>query len=671
LLYLAGKKYNLSGLKIERSNWKKVLEDAMSHEKREIFLNRKNAVDMYIDGADNAVIEQETHIHKSSISRLVAKCCEISPITNEPYGYTALLPYYHIEKYKRISECSSASSFVGAFESLLKRYPSLASFIADNYFGKREVTLEKNMLITTLHSKFLCECRNLGIQDYEYPFDTASKGLRSLNRYVNNLKLQDEGLAIKREGKDARQKYRSTGKGHKNSTIPLAPYSLVQLDGHQIDMLYTVPIINSDGSVTNLPATRLWLIAAIDAATRAILGYSLSSSENYSQTDVLAAIKDSIQPRARIEFTIPGFHYPDDGGFPCFAIEEASWALFDAIMLDNAKMHLAHDVVNKITEKLMCAISFGPVATPETRGIIERFFGTLEENGYHRVVSTTGGNARDARREDAEKDAANYGVTYNDLVELTEYLIASYNNSAHAGLSNRTPIQVMKDRIKNAGMSPCISDAKMKETVRGLTHLTVERTVRGSFSSGKRPYISYEGVEYRNEAVSISPHLVGMKLFLEVDTNDISSVLAFTEEGIELGYLRATGIWGRRSHSLKTRKEALKFANSNKTKNSPFFASLTGYEDELRNRAARSRGARTKIGRLNREQENSNNPEEAESVSGNEGASKASDAGRQSKKDSRATNQAIEKKECDISADYLNELEGISFEEAYKRGLFK
>jgi len=668
---LAGKKYNLSELKAARLEWKKVLEDALSPENREIFASRKKAVDMYIDGFDNNAIGQETSIHETRIYKLVAKCCRTNPVTNEPYGYGALLPYRHIEKYKREAAGGRAAS-AGMFEQLLQTHPSLTSFIADNYFGKSEATLEKNMAVTTLHKKFLDECRNLGIQDYEYPFNTAAKGLRTLRRYIISLRSQNEGLAIKREGKDARQKYRATGKGHKNSTIPLAPYSLVQLDGHQIDMLYTVPVTNSDGSISNLPASRVWLIAVIDAATRVILGYSLSTEENYSQTDVLAAIKDSIQPRAKVEFTIPGFCYPAEGGFPCFAIERANWAIFDAIMLDNAKAHLAHDVMSKITEKLKCAVNFGPVATPETRGIIERFFGVLEENGYHRIVSTTGSNAKDARRARAEKDAANYGVTYNDIAELTEYLIASYNNSAHTGLSGRTPIQVMKERMEGAGMAPCIADDKMKETVAGLTRLIVERTVRGTFSSGKRPYISYEGVEYRNEAISISDHLVGTKLFLEVDPGDISSVLAYTEDGIELGHLSAAGIWGRRSHSLKTRKEALKFANSNKTKNSPFYASLAGYEDELRNRAAQSRGARTKGERIRREQESPARQDAADGGGGGkEGAPKALDIGLPGKKSGTAAKQASEREECDISADYINELDGISFEEAYKRGLFK
>lgn len=324
---MASKKYNLSELKINRLNWKKVLEDALSVENKEIFINRKNAVDMYIDGVNVTTIEQEIQIDKATISKFVAKCCKINPITDEPYGYAALIPYFHIEKYKRNSNNNGSTSTVGLFELLLLRYPSLVAFIADNYFGNKDITLEKNMKVTTLHNKFLNECRNLVIQDYEYPFNTETKGLRSLRRYVQRLKHQNQNLAMKREGKDARQKFHSTGKGHKHSTIPMAPYSIVQLDGHKIDILYTVPVINSDGSVSNLPATRLWLIAVIDVATRTILGYSLSSEENYNQTDVLAAIKDSIQPRQKIEFTIPGFCYPENGGFPCFAIDETNASL--------------------------------------------------------------------------------------------------------------------------------------------------------------------------------------------------------------------------------------------------------------------------------------------------------------------------------------------------------
>jgi len=97
--YWASKKYNLSELKINRLTWKKVLEDALNPENKEMFLNRKNAVDMYIAGASLATIEKETTIKKTKVGIFVKKCYKINPDTNEPYGYAALIPYHHIEKY--------------------------------------------------------------------------------------------------------------------------------------------------------------------------------------------------------------------------------------------------------------------------------------------------------------------------------------------------------------------------------------------------------------------------------------------------------------------------------------------------------------------------------------------------------------------------------------------
>ena len=94
---------------------------------------------------------------------------------------------------------------------------------------------------------------------------------------------------------------------------------------------------------------------------------------------MLNAIKNTIQPHQRLEFKKHRFDYAENGGFPSKAIPEAEWAVFDTVILDNAKSHLSHNVVKKLTEDLKCAVNFGAVATPETRGIIERSFGHLRQ----------------------------------------------------------------------------------------------------------------------------------------------------------------------------------------------------------------------------------------------------------------------------------------------------
>ena len=301
-------KKDLSVVREMRNSWWDINEEAMPEAERAVFLKRKQAVDLYIDGA------------------------------------------------------------------------ALKMIVLGNYFGDKKYTLEQHMNVRTLHKKFLCKCQELGIQNYEYPFTTRSKGYTALNRYINEKKKEKIDLAIRRESKDAQQKFNSTGFGTSTSLIPINPYSLVQIDGHKIDMLYTVEVEDIHGEIQYMPATRMWVIAVIDVATRAILGYSVTAEE----------------------------------------------------------------------------MDFGAVATPESRGIVERFFKTMEEQCFHRLPGTTGSNVRDVRRHDPEKESVKYKITYNDIIELLEVFIATYNNTPHSSLENQSPLQVLKSKVECAGLKPYV-----------------------------------------------------------------------------------------------------------------------------------------------------------------------------------------------------------------------
>lgn len=596
------KKYNLLELRQNRKLWSQVKTDLFSREKKEVFDKRKKAVDLYIDDAPAKEIYAETGIKHNKVADLINRCTRINPVTGEQYGYVALIPNKKILNNIPLREKNSTSKTRGSFNALLLKYPGLDTFIRDSYFRKSNLTLEKHISSSNMHKKFLAECRRLQIQDYEYPFNTTDNARRTFYAYLNKLEEEYANLAITRESKNAQQKFFSTGIGKSMRPISLTPFSVIQLDGHKIDMLYTVEVINKHGELVRMPAMRMWLIAVIDVSTRTILGYSLTANENYNQTDVLRAIRNAIIPKTPIEFSLAGLKYPDNYGFPSLAIPTVAWAIPNTIMLDNAKSHLAENVIDKLCLQLYCSLNFGSVATPETRGIIERVFKTLEENGYHRTVSTTGSNINDVRRNNSEKDSVKYQITYSDIAQLTEYFIALYNNSPHSSLDNQTPLECMQLRIIEAGMQPCIADAAMKRKVYELTNITEIKTIRGSVKHGKRPYITYKGTEYRNDILSQSMGLIGQKLIIDINPDDISTIRGFFEDGTELGILTAVGEWGRRSHSLKTREEAMKLANYNKQKNNPFYAPLTELENELNERASNERRARTKAARIRAEQ---------------------------------------------------------------------
>lgn len=596
------RKFNIWELQKEREEWCSVCYEKFESEKRERFLNRKQAVDMYIDGELSEDIERKTGIKRQSIIRFIKKCVSINPKTNRPFGYSALIGYVRTNKNENIVSQNNIVVGRGAFKSLLLMHPVLIRFIEDNYLGKTEITKEKVITKSNLHKKFLEECKKLNIQDYEYPFNTSDKAKRSLYSYLNKISEETPEYSIRRASKDAQQKFYSTGKEERLRNYPLIPFSTVQIDGHKIDAIYTVEVKDKNGEIINMPALRMWLIAVIDVSTRTILGYSLTPDENYNQTDILKALKNAMMPKQPIQFTLAGLEYPSNYGYPSLAIKETEWAMIDTIMLDNAKSHLAENVIYKICNTLHCSLNYGSVATPETRGIIERVFGTLEENGFHRLPTTTGSNIRDIRKENAEKNAIKYKVTYNDMEQLVEYFIALYNNAPHSSLNNESPLECMQRRI-NAGLCPHIASFSEKENINNLTNIIEYKTIRGSEKNGKRPYITYQGVEYRNDILSQSMGLIGEKLIIEVNPENIRTIKAYFENGTELGLLVATGEWGRKAHSLKSRKEAKKLANQNKKKSDPFYAPLTELENEFDRRALENRRERTKAAKLRNEQD--------------------------------------------------------------------
>ncbi len=591
-------KTNLSELRQEREFWPEFNEDAMQKDAYEVFSKRKLAVDYYIDGMKLNTITENTGINKQEVLRLVHRCRSFNESGNQA-GYSPLIPRFQL------------ANKLGKIEKLFLQYPSLETYISGNYFGDKEYTLEHGMNIRTLHSKFLEECLRLGVQDYVFPFDNKDKGYYTLRNYVKKLEATHHADTIKRNSKDAQQRFNSTGYGETSSFKSIFPYDVVQIDGHKIDLLYSVETENEQGEIVRMTAIRMWVIAVIDVATRAILGYSVTPSENYNQFDVLRAIRNSIVPHEKIHFTHEGLQYPDNGGFPSTCISETQWAIYDTIMLDNAKSHLAGKVVKKLTGDLKCTLNFGSVATPETRGIIERFFKSLETRGFHCLPGTTGSNIRDTKRNNPERESVKYAITYDDICELLEYLIAIYNNTPHSSLENQTPMQAMDRKIHDAGMQPCIVNEQEREKVQSLICYTEERDVCGGYNDGGRPRINFGGVSYHASDVKLPMDLIGKKVCIEINPNDVSHVKMFNENGIFLADMVATGEWGSRPHSLQTRQLALKRKNANKASNTNYSLHLTGYENDLRREANKSRRARTTAATIEREYPKGKNvPEE-------------------------------------------------------------
>lgn len=566
--------------------------------RNETFEKRKQAIELYIDNQVSiGDIKKITGIDRKELNKLIRKC-----LTNDKegrlWGYRALIPYKRTgEKYVRIESTSGLKTplkLTGAFKQLLEHYPVLPQLIDDYILNRRKRPSGDNVIrIIDLRIKFLKLCRSEGIELNEYPFNTLDKGLRSLYRYVETLTNENIRAASSRYGDEAERKLKGLDGTSSPKELTVVPYECVYFDGHKIDALLSITFKNAFGDDVVAIMSRIWILVIMDDATRAVLGHHLCLNVEYSSYDVLHCVKKTVVPWKPRVLTIPGLKYPDKPGYPSAAFLEAQWALWNELKYDNALANLSTIVKDRLTSIVNCSVNPGKVKFPEARSIIERFFGLLENNYIHRLVNTTGSNPKDPKRKKPEKAAIQYEITSDELEQLIEVAIARYNNEMHSTLG-MSPLEAMEQRILHRDMVPRILDEEKRNDINFFS-LRAHRVVQGSKQSGKRPYINYEGVQYTSSLLSKNFSLVGTKLIIEVNIDDITVLKVFLPDGEELDYIRARGPWCKKSHSLKTRKVINRLVREGKLKFDDSDCIIDVFERHLEEKANYKKTARNQL----------------------------------------------------------------------------
>ncbi|MEK3934442.1 hypothetical protein MKY41_03910 [Sporosarcina sp. FSL W7-1349] len=597
---------------LDISNWPQVISENLEDGDRTTFLARKLAVDLLMTTKTKiSTIEQKSGLHRSEIYRFTRRCLEKDEF-DQIKGYRALIPYKRVKDYNRsefpLSTEEESNNFSGAFNLLLETYPSLRELIIDSYLNRKRNKYKIHdpiISIKNLHKKFIDECRLLGIKMSDYPFNTKTLAKKSLERYVKALSKTHFVEVAKRNGEQAAMIAKNTGIGNKNNPMIIRPLERVEFDGHRIDTSIAIIFNTPEGDEVVEVMNRIWILSIVDVATRAILGYHLCLNKEYSSHDVLMCIRNAIFPWEKKSLTIEGLNYSESANFPSNLIPEACFGLWDEFCYDNAKANLAKIVKEKLVDLIGCSINMGPVAVPVQRPIIERFFRTLEQNGFHRLPSTTGSHPQDPKRKNAEENAIKYRITAEHLEELTDVLIAEYNASPHEGNNNLSPLEVFEQRVVRGMTILQLSEEKRNETV--FFSLKVTRRVNGSEKEGRRPYVFYEGVRYTNEVLSRSPQLINKTLELIINTDDLRVIKAFLTDGSELGNLSAFGKWGITPHDLRTRKAINKLKSNSLIHFTQLEDPIQVYQNYLEKEAQKNKTNRNRLASLKKEQKSKEN----------------------------------------------------------------
>lgn len=99
---------------IDTSNWVQVDADALPASRRDLFLRRRQAIEIYLQGAKDEEIRQKCDISLTNVYRIITKRCLAPHSDGNLYGWRGALPYVRTNGYKRKTAIQVAADGSGS-----------------------------------------------------------------------------------------------------------------------------------------------------------------------------------------------------------------------------------------------------------------------------------------------------------------------------------------------------------------------------------------------------------------------------------------------------------------------------------------------------------------------------------------------------------------------------
>jgi hypothetical protein len=406
-----------------------------------------------------------------------------------------------------------------------------------------------------LHRIFIALIKDKGVAKTEWPFTAKFRGKRSIERYMRDVLARNFATTVNTREEQAARAHLHVGTGHEAFLTYDEPYAAVEIDAYEIESHLTVAFKTPEGTETEVLLERLWLIAAVDRFSSAILAYDVVYRSEVNADDVLRVIRQAATGRwTQREFTIPGLKYPPEAGLPNGVIPAAHGAIWTSMLFDGALAHLSKTIHERARTALGCSINWGPVGHFERRPNVERTFNQIAKDLFKRLPSTTGSGPKNGRADDAEKKAIRHRIRADEVEQLLDVTIAQHNATPSEGVSFLSPLDVLRYFLEGPDQQFLARRLPAQSFNHARTFASREvATVRGGPRTGRRPYVQIDRVHYTSPVLANAGHLVGQPLTVEIDDEDLRQVTAYLPNGAELGVLKAQGKWGRTKHSRRTR----------------------------------------------------------------------------------------------------------------------
>jgi len=290
-----------------------------------------------------------------------------------------------------------------------------------------------------IRARRMIKAHNAKLDAGEEPLKAFSE--QTMRNRIKRLKCYDT-VAAKFGKKHAERLFKGAGE----ALVATAPLEIVLMDATTLEQ---VIVFDDDWQ---MPACRVRIVALMDLATHAIVGFHVYPGPDRSETSIEAVLNAVAAP------TIPSdllARYPILG-----------WIMGkpSAILPDNAKTLIGPSTLPSF-EEAGITVLMPPIETPTAKAKLERWFGTLKSR-----IRTLPGTIIDPKRA-VELDydpVAEACVTLPQLQRIIDRFVAEYNATPQKALDNRSPAQVWEAHARRQFL-PVLNDRTRLARILGRT----------------------------------------------------------------------------------------------------------------------------------------------------------------------------------------------------------
>jgi hypothetical protein len=432
--------------------------------------------------------------------------------------------------------------------------------------------------------------------------NTADKGRRAFTSYVRRIRRQ----AIV-DGAPTEPIAELATIQRIDQLFALDPFDRCEFDAHRIDVEWCLMVPNARGEFVPMSISEIWILAIIDAASTAILGWKIVVGKAYTALDVAQCFASAMRPWEPRDLIVPGLQYVPGAAMPSSLNMSMPVMLGRLTAMDNAKAHKAKLPL----QSWLCAhygvINFGLPHVPEARPHIETFFNRLEQGALRQLP---GGFKPHRRFVEATKTsiwvAKDHPVHLQALEDLMDVVISGHNVSPIPARQNRTPIGIISTYQQCAGfwMAPPVNETNAKL----LTTICVDLKIKGSKTRDKAVHVQFLGVDYRHLDMNKAWEMLGQTYKAIIDLEDLRTITLVDNSLRPIRTLKAADPWCRRRHDVTTRRRILKLIRSGELEIRGVACAIAAYAQFTASKAAHSTHATDQLARLLHNAETSYDP---------------------------------------------------------------